>query len=125
MLTESEVISALRDCYDPELPCNIVDLGLVRSVTVTVDPDAPGSGIPGVPQKSRVRIDLVLTHPDEATEAQLRAQISNRLAGIETVSQTTIHLQSEPAWNPGNITPAGRRILGLDGNPNLIQIRQP
>lgn len=123
MLTESEILIALRDCYDPELPCNIVDLGLIRFVTVTADPDAPGSGIPGVPQKSKVQIDLILTHPGEAAEAQLRAQISNRLAGIETVSQTTINIHAEPAWNPGNITPAGRRALGLDGNPNLVQIR--
>jgi len=123
MLTDSEILLALRDCYDPELPCNIVDLGLVRSIEITPDLDAPGTGIPGVPQKSRVRIDLILTHPGEAAEAQLRAQISNRLAGIEAVSQTTIHVHAEPAWNPGNITPAGRRALGLDGNPSLVQIR--
>jgi metal-sulfur cluster biosynthetic enzyme len=123
MLTESEIITALRDCYDPELPCNIVDLGLVRSIAITPDSDAPGAGIPGVPQKHLVQIDLILTHPSEDAEAQLRAQIANRLAGLETVSQTTITIRAEPAWSPANITPAGRRILGLDGNPSLIQIR--
>jgi metal-sulfur cluster biosynthetic enzyme len=123
MLTEAEIITALRDCYDPELPCNIVDLGLVRSITITPDIDAPGSGIPGVPQKHHIHIDLILTNPSEAAEAQARAQIANRLAGFETVSQTTIAILATPAWTPGNITPAGRRILGLDGNPQLIQIR--
>jgi metal-sulfur cluster biosynthetic enzyme len=123
MLTEAEIITALRDCYDPELPCNIVDLGLVRSIAITSDPDAPGADIPGVPQKHRVQIDLILTHPSEAAEVQLTAQIANRLAGLESVSQTTTAILSTPAWNPGNITPAGRKILGLDGNPNLIQIR--
>lgn len=123
MLTESEIIAALRDCYDPELPCNVVDLGLVRSVSITTDIEAPGAGIPGVPQKHRVQVDLILTHPSEDAEAQLRAQIANRLAGLETVSQTTIWIHAEPIWSPANITPAGRKILGLDGNPNLIQIR--
>ena len=123
MLTESEIIAALRDCYDPELPCNIVDLGLVRAIAITPDAEAPGTGIPGVPQKHRVQINLILTHPSEDAEAQLRAQIANRLAGLETVSQTTINIEAEPAWSPANITPAGRRILGLDGNPSLIQIR--
>jgi metal-sulfur cluster biosynthetic enzyme len=123
MLTESEIVTALRDCYDPELPCNIVDLGLVRSITITPDLDAPGASIPGVPQKHRIHIVLILTHPGEAAEAQTRAQIANRLAGLEAVSQTTISILDAPAWNPSNITPAGRRILGLDGNPNLIQIR--
>ena len=123
MLTESEIVTALRDCYDPELPCNVVDLGLVRAVTITPDRDAPGAGIPGVPQKHHVHIDLILTNPSEAAEAQTRAQIANRLAGIEAVSRTTITILSTPAWTPGNITPAGRKTLGLDGNPQLIQIR--
>jgi metal-sulfur cluster biosynthetic enzyme len=121
MLTEAEIITALRDCYDPELPCNIVDLGLVRSVAITPDPDAPGASIPGVPQKHRIHIDLILTDPSEAAEAQLTAQIANRLAGLETVSQTTITVLPT-AWTPQNITSAGRKTLGLDGNPNLIQI---
>jgi metal-sulfur cluster biosynthetic enzyme len=123
MLTESEIITALRDCYDPELRCNIVDLGLVRAIAITPDSDAPGANIPGVPQKHLVQIDLILTHPSDDAEAQLRAQITNRLAGLEAVSRTTITIHAEPAWSPANITPAGRKILGLDGNPSLIQIR--
>ena len=123
MLTEADILAALRDCYDPEIPLNVVDLGLVQSIAITPDLDAPGTGIPGVPQKNLVHIDLILTHPSEAAEAQLTAQIANRLAGFETVSHTTITLLREPAWGPGNITPAGRKTLGLDGNPNLIQIR--
>jgi metal-sulfur cluster biosynthetic enzyme len=123
MLTESEIITALRDCYDPELPCNIVDLGLVRAIAITPDTEAPGSGISGVPQKHFVQIEIILTHPSEDAEAQLRAQIANRLAGLETVNQTTITITADPAWSPASITPAGRKILGLDGNPSLIQIR--
>jgi metal-sulfur cluster biosynthetic enzyme len=124
MLTEAQILTALRDCYDPELPCNIVDLGLIRSIAITHDIDAPGSGISGVSQKYRIHIGLILTNPNEAAEAQLRAQIANRLAGLEAVSQTTISILPA-AWTPQSITPAGRKILGLDGNPNLIQIRQP
>jgi metal-sulfur cluster biosynthetic enzyme len=123
MLTESDILVALGDCYDPNLPCNIVDLGLVRSVSVTVDPDAPGAGIPGVPQKHRIHIELSLTNPTEETEAQLGAQIRNRLAGLEEAGDTAVIFVHEPAWTPQRITPAGRRILGLDGNRNLVQIR--
>jgi metal-sulfur cluster biosynthetic enzyme len=43
MLTESDILTALRDCYDPVLPCNIVDLGLIRSIVVTPDLEAPGT----------------------------------------------------------------------------------
>ncbi|HTC75145.1 MAG TPA: iron-sulfur cluster assembly protein [Edaphobacter sp.] len=123
MLTESDILLALRDCYDPVLPCNIVDLGLIHSIAVTLDLEAPGTHIAGVPQKHKISIELTPTQKDEAAEAHLRAQIANRLAGLETVSHTTITLLDQPAWTPVCITPAGRKILGLDGNPNLIQIR--
>ncbi|WP_035351192.1 metal-sulfur cluster assembly factor [Edaphobacter aggregans] len=123
MLTESNILDALRDCFDPALPCNIVDLGLVRSVSVAHDPEAPGAGVPGVPQKHLIQIGLALTNPTEEAAAQLTAQILNRLAGLEEAGETTITLVDHPAWTPVEITPAGRRILGLDGNPNLIQIR--
>lgn len=123
MLIEADILAALRDCYDPDLPCNIVDLGLIQSIAITADLEAPGTNIPGVPQKHHVHIDLILTNSSEAAEAQLRAQIVNRLAGLEAISQTTVHILPTPSWTPQTITPAGRRILGLDGNPSLIQIR--
>jgi metal-sulfur cluster biosynthetic enzyme len=122
MLTEAEVLAALRDCYDPEIRCNVVDLGLIRSVAIERDLDAPGTGIAGVPQKHLVTISLILTNPGEAAEFQTRAQIVNRLAGLESVGRTTVAILDAPRWTPNFITPNGRRILGLDGNPGLIQI---
>jgi metal-sulfur cluster biosynthetic enzyme len=123
MLTESDILTALRDCYDPSVPCNIVDLGLIHSITITPDLEAPGSNIPGVPPRHRIDISLTPTQTDDTANAVLQAQITNRLAGLETVSQTTITLLHEPQWTPQSITPAGRKILGLDGNPHLVQIR--
>jgi|SRR5580765_79062 len=123
MLTEADILNALRDCFDPALPSNIVDLGLVRSISVAPDPKAPGAGIKGVPQKHRIRIALALTNPTDEAAAQLTAQIQNRLAGLEEAGETTVEIVTEPAWTPRDITPAGRRALGLDGNRSLVQIR--
>ena len=123
MLSETDIRAALRDCYDPALPCNIIDLGLVRALHVEPDRDAPGSGIPGVPQKVRVQLSITSTHPTDDAVAQLSAQIRNRLAGLEAVSHTDVRFEHEPAWSPADITPAGRRAIGLDGNRNLVQIR--
>jgi metal-sulfur cluster biosynthetic enzyme len=123
MLTESDILKALRDCYDPVLPCNIVDLGLIQSLTITRDTEAPGTNIPGVPQKHIIEIALTPTQTDEPSQAQLVAQITHRLAGLETISRTIVTLLETPMWTPLNITPAGRKTLGLDGNPNLVQIR--
>ena len=115
---------ALRDCYDPVIPCNIVDLGLVLRIEVLRDPDAPGAGIPGVPPKHQVTVQILTTNgdPDDAGPQQMSAQIGNCLAGLQTVSATLVEVLSQPAWTPVRITPAGRRILGLDGNPHLVQI---
>jgi metal-sulfur cluster biosynthetic enzyme len=123
MLTETDILAALRDCYDPALPCNIVDLGLIHSITITADLEAPGANIPGVPQKHQVDIELTPTSQSEDANTHLQAQIVNRLAGLEAVSRTTVTLLHEPAWTPQSITPAGRKILGLDGHPHLVQIR--
>jgi metal-sulfur cluster biosynthetic enzyme len=120
---EAALQRALRDCFDPSLPCNIVDLGLVQSIALTPDPDAPGSTIPGALPKFRATISLIPTTHDEAANAQLTAQIANRLAGLEQIIHSDVILLDSPAWSPQLITPAGRRTLGLDGNPNLVQIR--
>jgi metal-sulfur cluster biosynthetic enzyme len=129
MLTETTIREALRDCYDPELPCNIVDLGLVYAVALASDPDAPGAGIPGVPPRQRVHVDLTLTMPqdsDTPTATQLIAQIQNRLSAFETISRTEVALVWQPPWTPDRISPEGRQRLALRQPPvqsPLVQIK--
>ena len=127
MLSDPDILEALRACYATppahRLAVNIVDLGLVESITLTPDLEAPGANIPGVPQKSSLTLTVLTLSANEDAEAQLQAQIANRLAGLEAVSHTTVTLLKEPAWTPLDITPSGRKTLGLDGNPNLVQIR--
>jgi metal-sulfur cluster biosynthetic enzyme len=114
-LTEADILAALRDCYDPEIPLNIVDLGLVHSISIAPDPAAPGAGIRGVPPRHRVTVALILTtivSPSDSEDTPLIAQIQNRLAAFETIGRTEVLLLHEPAWNPGRISPEGRARLG-------------
>jgi metal-sulfur cluster biosynthetic enzyme len=131
MLTEETIREALRDCYHPELPCNIIDLGLVYAVDIAPDPDAPGAGIPGVPARHRVHVSLTLTAPQDPTSpepnshaaGQLTAQIQGRLAAFETVRRTEVTLVWQPPWTPNRISPEGRRRLGLSRQQSaLVQI---
>jgi metal-sulfur cluster biosynthetic enzyme len=108
MLTESQIRDALRDCYDPEVPLNIVDLGLVYRVTLTDDPDAPG-----LTPKQKASIDLTLTSPGCPAHEQIAAQILNRLAGIQGLSKSSVQLVWEPKWSPERISEAGRKQLGI------------
>lgn len=114
VLNEDQVLAALRDCYDPEIPLNIVDLGLVQQLALAPDHDAPGVGIAGVPTRYHLTLDLIPTGDDEGKQAQLTAQIQNRLAGIFEIWRTTIHLRETPTWSPQLISREGRRILKLD-----------
>ena len=113
-LNEAAIRNALRDCYDPEVPCNIVDLGLVYRVAVEDDPEAPGAGIPGVPARQKVQIDLTLTSKGCPAHTQIIAQIENRLFAVPTISRTNVDLVWQPAWTPQRISPEGRTRLGLD-----------
>jgi metal-sulfur cluster biosynthetic enzyme len=116
MLTEDHIRQALRDCYDAShpyrKPCNIVDLGLISSIALAIDPEAPGAGIPGVPARHVVSLTLLSPSDDEAAQAMLSALVANRLAGLPEVWRTEVVLA--PGWTPAHISPAGRQLLALD-----------
>jgi metal-sulfur cluster biosynthetic enzyme len=107
-LTEAGVLAALRDCYHPEILLNIVDLGLVQSIAIAPDPDAPGLGIRGVPSRYRVGIAILVTDLDSTEDSPLPAIIRNRLAAFETISRTEVDVRSQPVWTPERISPEGR-----------------
>jgi metal-sulfur cluster biosynthetic enzyme len=87
-----ELLTLLRDCYEPATRRNIVDAGLVRSATLAPDSTAPGNGIAGVPQRHLASIALYAPGIDEAANAQLVAQIENRLLGVESISRVEVVL---------------------------------
>jgi hypothetical protein len=87
-----DLLQLLRDCYTPLTQRNIVDAGLIQSATATPDPDAPGASIPGLPPRFLARVTLRAPGTDEAANAQLVAQIENRLLGHPSISRAEIAL---------------------------------
>jgi hypothetical protein len=81
----------LRDCYTSGHR-NIVDAGLIKAATLTPDTTAPGATIPGVPPRHIAHITLYAPGTDEAANAQLVAQIENRLLGVESISRVKVTL---------------------------------
>ena len=118
MFTKDQVRDALRDCYDTanpyQQPVNIVDLGLVETISLVLDEDAPGAGIPGVAPRYRLWVTLILCSGDEDAQTLLGAQIANRLAGLPELSRVEVRFADTPAWTPSRITVAGRFLLKLD-----------
>ena len=118
MLTENDIRNALRACYDTanvyRRPVNIVDLGLVEQIVLSVDAEAPGAGIAGVPVRHRLALTLVASSDDEDAQAMLAAQIANRMAGLPEISKTAIRFSDSVAWTEARITPEGWHLLRLN-----------
>jgi metal-sulfur cluster biosynthetic enzyme len=118
MLSEADILDALRACFTSsnpfEQPLNIVDLGLVESVNLKLDEDAPGAGIPGVPPRQELTLGLIPCTGEEDANAILIAQIENRMAGLPELSRTVTRLLDTPVWSPARIAPELRRALKLD-----------
>jgi metal-sulfur cluster biosynthetic enzyme len=97
-MSDADLVNALRDCYDTVQQRNsargrnIVDLGLVQSAMLLRDSKAPGASVRGVPPRYIARITLRAPSSDDTRNAQLRAQIENRLAGLPEISRTEIEM---------------------------------
>ena len=108
MLTDSEIMTALRDCFDPEVKLNLVDLGVIYSVETGPDPDSA----PAWPRQW-VKVTMTLTTQQSPANGLIVEQVSNRLAGIQDISKVEVKLVWEPQWTPHRISEAGRRQLAI------------
>ncbi len=95
-VTAERLMDALRACFDPEIPVNIVDLGLVYNVNV---------------QGNRASIIMTMTAPDCPMGPQLVADVERTALrlGLEEVN---VELVREPPWDPSRMSPAAREALG-------------
>ena len=109
MLTNDQILTALRDCFDPEVKLNLVDLGLIYEIETGPDPDST----PAWPRQW-VKVTLSLTTPHCPASGLILEQVHNRLAGIQDISKVELNLVWEPKWTPHRISEAGRKQLGLE-----------
>ena len=96
---EAEVMEALRSCFDPEIPVNIYELGLVYEVHV----DSAGV----------VSIKMTLTSPHCPAAQSMPAEIEGKVKAISGVSDVKIDIVWEPPWDPSKMSEAARLQLGM------------
>src|SRR5687767_1299515 len=101
--SEDAIWAQLRECYDPEIPVNIVDLGLVYSVNVADEPAG-----------KRVHVQMTLTAPGCGMGPTLARDAEQRILSLPGVVAATVELVWEPAWNPERISAAGKEKLGMN-----------
>jgi metal-sulfur cluster biosynthetic enzyme len=108
MLTEDQILTALRDCFDPEVKLNLVDLGLIYSVETGPDPNST----PKWPRQW-VKVRMTLTTEQCPASGLIFEQVHNRLLGMQEISKVDVDLVWEPRWTPHRISEAGRKQLHL------------
>lgn len=102
--SEGAVWDALRTCFDPEIPLNIVDLGLVYDMAVE---DHGESG-------RTVEVKMTLTAPGCGMGPVIAEDARKKVAGLPTVSGAKVHIVWDPVWTPHMISDEGRKVLGLE-----------
>jgi probable FeS assembly SUF system protein SufT len=102
---EAKVWEQLRNCYDPEIPVNIVDLGLIYSLTATDDADTPGK---------RISVQMTLTAPGCGMGPSLAADAEQRILTVPGVGSAHVEVVWDPPWSPERISAAGRDRLGME-----------
>ena|SRR5512145_595092 len=98
-IIEAQVIEALRTCFDPEIPVNIYEMGLIYDIKTSSD---------GV-----VSIQMTLTSPHCPAVQSLPAEIESKVRAVTGVSDVKIDLVWEPPWDPSKMSEAARLQLGM------------
>jgi probable FeS assembly SUF system protein SufT len=100
---EKEIWNQLRTCYDPEIPVNIVDLGLIYDCHI--EPLSASS--------YKVDVKMTLTAPGCGMGPVLQQDVQNKLLGLEAVDDVAVELVWDPPWNQSMLSEAAKLQLGL------------
>jgi len=98
MVTREQVYDALRECYDPEIPINIVDLGLVYDVAIDDD---------------HVNVVMTLTARGCPAHTFISESVRRRVAQVPGVKSANVQVVWDPPWDISRISEAGKKRLGL------------
>jgi metal-sulfur cluster biosynthetic enzyme len=97
-LSEATVREALKECYDPEIPVDIVSLGLVYGVTIIDD---------------WVGVKMTLTSPGCPASATIAEQVKDRLRKLPGVTDADVRIVWQPEWTPEKMSDEARKKLGM------------
>jgi len=102
--SEEAVWNELKTCFDPEIPVNIVDLGLIYDLAVEQTPTGHHT----------VEVKMTLTAPGCGMGPVIAEDARQKIAGLPTVESAKVHIVWDPQWTPQMISETGRRVLGIE-----------
>jgi len=103
-VTEVQVWDVLKSCFDPEIPVNIVDLGLIYDLRL--QPLASGW--------SKIEVKMTLTAPGCGMGGVIAQDAQQKLLRLDGVEEASVEVVWDPPWHQSMITPAGRKALGIE-----------
>jgi len=103
-VTENDVMSALKQCYDPEIPVNIVDMGLIYGVHLESVPE----------DKQDVTVEMTLTSPGCPSHVMIGEQVKARLEQLPGIRTASVNVVWNPPWSPERLSPEARKQLGIE-----------
>ena len=98
MVTNDDVLKVLKKCYDPEIPINIVDLGLIYGLKV---------------ENGRVGIKMTLTSPFCPLVSAIVEDVKKKVEKIKGVKKVDIEIVFEPPWSPDRMSPNAKKKMGV------------
>ena len=104
----TRVVDALKTIYDPEIPVNIYELGLVYDLQI--------------PSEGEVVVKMTLTAPNCPVAEILPTQVQQKVLGVEGVKSAKIDLVFDPPWDRDKMSDAAKLALGLDLGPHVVPL---
>ncbi len=99
MITQEQVLDALKEVYDPEIPVNIVDLGLIYGVEVSPE--------------DKVKVTMTLTAPGCGMAHQIAMSAKQQVLQVQGVKDAAVTVVWEPPWDPSRMSEAAKKKLGM------------
>jgi len=94
-----EIVAALKSVYDPEIPADIYELGLIYKVDIADD--------------RSVNVDMTLTTPNCPAAADLPGQVENAVASVPGVREAKVNIVWDPPWEPSRMSDEARAVLNM------------
>lgn len=99
MLTREEIDEALKKCYDPEIPVNVLDLGLIYDVNV---------------EEEKINVRMTLTAPGCGMGPMIAENVRSQLMTLPGIKDARVELVFDPPWNPEMMSADAKRQLGWE-----------
>src|SRR5713101_3069043 len=108
-IVQDDVLNALKQCYDPEIPVNIVDLGLIYEIRFDDVPEG----------QQDVTIEMTLTAQGCPVHVNISAQVKSRVEQLPGVRNANVNVVWSPPWTPERLCTDARKQLGIEYPPDL------